>query len=202
MQYSTDDSLKQPAMQYDYIELVEDFRFTSSFIRTMIHALEVEHHPGITVDLKQQVENGIAQTLAYIDGFFNEQLRILFSDSRWQMLARNQSEFDESLKHALEWIRSFIRARYGLKAHRPAKQEVRDFRIMILRTKGLEFPKIAKRLGMSCSAVHGAFDRQEERDYQVRSRFQRVYRLAKSTPELVAGPNGELLLTALAPLFD
>lgn len=202
MQDSTDGQFKPPATLHDYIQVVEDFRVTSNFFRTMIAALEAEQHPGITANLKQQAENGMAHTQAYVDEFFNAQLKILFNDSRWQVLALNQSEFDESLKHALEQIRSFMRARYGVKSHRPATHAVRDFRIMILRTQGHEFPEIAKRLGINCSAAHRAYERQEERDCQVRCRFQRLFRLANLTPESVAGPNAELLRAVLAPIFD
>lgn len=109
MRYSGDDPLNHLPTRDGYVQLIEDFSVSNHFVCTMIDAMEAEHYPGVTAEMKPQVESAIAQTLTYIDRFFNEQLRILFNDSRWQSLANNQSEFDKSLKRALAWIRSFIR---------------------------------------------------------------------------------------------
>ena len=145
----------------------------------------------------------IATGLSPFQPLLRALLNLLLDEEGWQALAREPAEFDQKMQWILDSVRGFMRARYGLNAHRPTRHAVRDARIYILKTRGEKFPEIAKRLDISPSTAHRAYDRQETRAHRFVEFMAKVVHVAKTQPELVAGPNGEVRdLSAFANLFD
>ncbi len=164
---STNAESERRYMDGSYLQIIEDFLVSVSFTRAMITAYELELPGVVTEEVKQRMDSEIAHTLRLTDMLFVQQLRTLFSDTRWEILAQRQPDLNRSLNRVLKFIRLFIRARYGQKAHHPPTQLVRDFRIMILKVDGHSFSEIAERLGISVRAVWGSYERQLERAHQM-----------------------------------
>lgn len=90
----------------------------------------------------------------------------LLQDARWEKLAGRPGRFRRELDEVLSRIRTYMMARYGLKSHRPTRNEKRDAQIYYRFKAGKKLSEIGSKFGISRGTAQRAVERHEERQRQ------------------------------------
>jgi hypothetical protein len=178
----------------EYILLVSLYQQMLDFTRTLITAVDIEEHSELTASLLRQLDVQSSSASKGLSEFLREKLEIFLDDSRWQKLAVRPSEFDVAMRQALDFVRGFLRAKHGIAAHRPTRKALRDTRIGILCVRGRRFLEISERMGISSSAAHRAYERQEERAYRFFESCLKLLELScRAEPRLAREPGRQIV---------
>jgi hypothetical protein len=192
---------KEALSDAEYILMVSLYQQMLDFTRTLIMAVDIEEHSELTASLLRQLEVQSSSASKGLSEFLGERLEIFLDDSRWQKLAVRPSEFDVAMKQAIDFVRGFLRAKHGLAAHRPTKKALRDTRIGILCVRGRRFSEISERIGISPSAAHRAYERQEERVYRFFESCLTFLDLSCRAEPRLAGEPGRQIVDLMASLL-
>ena len=101
----------------------------------------------------------------------------LFDHSRWRQLSSTPKELDKELARLFGQIRTYIKTRHGISAHRKTQNERRDADIYKLRKQKLTFGQIAQRLGMGLKGdkvAREAFERYTARQESELEEFRQM----------------------------
>ena len=146
----------------EFLEVIKKFKTVERFFA----ALDVgQSYPEQARQL-QQTCRAVQQAAQYY--LQRVVLADLLAEERWQELANSPSKFGNELESALRRIREYMKAEYGIAAHRPTQNEKRDAEIHALhKVHSQSFGQIAKKMHIRAGAAQRGYDRYEERRRQV-----------------------------------